>query len=233
VDSQATKAFIAEGESKQVFIIPYIFKSNLPLKDIGDAPEMRIVFTGRINPVKNLPAAFILLKQLAAKGVRFVYDIYGDGDTAYIKELREGVRGNQLEAHVHFKGAFSPFETATILERYHFMLQLSHTEGMAMSVVDAMLHGVIPVVTPVGEIPSYLRDHENGIVVNDTTEAELGRVAADMLGVFTNRQRFDTIRNNCINSFNNSAGYCESMLHMIETISSNIHEDRFPDHPRR
>jgi glycosyltransferase involved in cell wall biosynthesis len=52
---------------------------------------------------------------------------------------------------------------------------------MAMSVVEAMQLGLVPVVAPVGEIRRYCRSAVNAVVVGDTDEAvaEVLRLLAD------------------------------------------------------
>lgn len=50
-----------------------------------------------------------------------------------------------------------------------------------MSVVEAMQLGLVPVVTPVGEIANYCRHMENGIIHDDlaSTAAAIEAVVAD------------------------------------------------------
>lgn len=50
-----------------------------------------------------------------------------------------------------------------------------------MSVLEAMQLGLVPVVTPVGEITRYCRDGENGILIGDdaVTVERVGRLLAD------------------------------------------------------
>ena len=45
-----------------------------------------------------------------------------------------------------------------------FFLQLSFYEGFAMSVIEAMQLGLVPVVTNVGEISNYCIDNFNGVI---------------------------------------------------------------------
>jgi glycosyltransferase involved in cell wall biosynthesis len=57
-----------------------------------------------------------------------------------------------------------------------FYLQTSLQEGMAMSVVEAMQLGLVPVVTPVGQIATYCRDGENSILVGDDDDVVVRRL---------------------------------------------------------
>src|SRR5690606_20910101 len=67
-----------------------------------------------------------------------------------------------------------PMDEAGIREasgRNCFYLQTSSYEGMAMAVVEAMQLGLVPVVTPVGEIGRYCRTGVNAVVVEDDNKA--------------------------------------------------------------
>jgi glycosyltransferase involved in cell wall biosynthesis len=44
-------------------------------------------------------------------------------------------------------------------------------EGMAMSVVEAMQLGLVPIVTPVGEPARYCRNMENAVIFSDFDQA--------------------------------------------------------------
>ncbi len=68
---------------------------------------------------------------------------------------------------------FGPVSINQIIElsaSYDYYLQLSDFEGMAMSVVEAMQSGLIPIVTPVGEILNYIEDGSNGFIVELNTQ---------------------------------------------------------------
>ena len=62
-----------------------------------------------------------------------------------------------------------------------FFIQLSTHEGMAMAVVEAMQMGLVPVVTPVGEVARYCRHMENAIIFDNPEQAlaDIETVLAD------------------------------------------------------
>ena len=57
-----------------------------------------------------------------------------------------------------------------IAKNYTHFIQLSEREGLAISVIEAMQLGLVPVVTPVGEIPNYCKHMFNSFIVNDLEE---------------------------------------------------------------
>lgn len=56
---------------------------------------------------------------------------------------------------------------------------------MAMSVMEAMTLGLVPVVTPVGEIAHYAQAAKNAVVVHDDAAA-----AAEVLALLDDPDRF-------------------------------------------
>ncbi len=78
-------------------------------------------------------------------------------------------------------GAKPPGDFPHPIERCTFFLMTSRWEGMAVSVVEAMQLGLIPVVTPVGEIANYCRAGTNAVIVDDDDAAarEVMSIAAD------------------------------------------------------
>ena len=62
-------------------------------------------------------------------------------------------------------------EIRAVAREASFYLQTSVDEGTAPSVVKAMQSGLVPIVTPAGEIARYCRDGENAVVIRDKETA--------------------------------------------------------------
>jgi glycosyltransferase involved in cell wall biosynthesis len=101
-----------------------------------------------------------------------------------------------------------------------FYLQTSIYEGMAMSVVEAMQLGLLPVVTPVGEIGSYCRDGGNAVVVNNDE-----RAVADVLHLLTDPAAYGTLRQQAIEEWLDKPLYRESVLAACEALTQ---QDQHP-----
>ena len=87
----------------------------------------------------------------------------------------------ELGNKVVFAGPMTMPEISAATAEASFFLQLSKQEGMAMSVVEAMQLGLVPVVTPVGAIKEYCRDEENALLFSgiEDTQSRIERVLAD------------------------------------------------------
>lgn len=129
-------------------------------------PAPRFVFWGRLHQQKGLDRSIELIRALIDHGISARYEVWGpDGGAASV--LREQIRHSGLGEEVVLKGPANHGDLDRIAHDSSFYLQLSRQEGMAMSVVEAMQRGLVPVVAPVGEIGTYCRDGENAIIVHD------------------------------------------------------------------
>lgn len=129
----------------------------------------KFIFWGRLHPQKNLMLAldiFLTIRRicLAAK-----FHIIGPNDGEFISISSKVARSN-LEDSVIFHGALTYDQISAVAEGCSFYLQTSRVEGMAMSVVEAMQLGLVPVVTPVGEIANYCKHLENSVIIDENAD---------------------------------------------------------------
>ncbi len=76
-----------------------------------------------------------------------------------------------LGDRVSFAGPMTFEGVATMAADFDFFVQLSEQEGAAMSLIEAMQMGLVPVVTPVGEMGVHCRHLESGIVYSSEDQA--------------------------------------------------------------
>ncbi|MEO9736444.1 MAG: glycosyltransferase [Sulfitobacter pontiacus] len=133
------------------------------------APRANFVFWGRLNAQKGLDRSLELFAAIARRLPEVCFTIIGP-DGGMGKALRAKAKKLNLESKVVFSGPMLHDDISQAAAQASFYLQTSHDEGMAMAVVEAMQAGLVPVVTPVGEIARYCRDGENAVIVrNDET----------------------------------------------------------------
>ena len=140
------------------------------------APTPAFVWWGRLHPRKRVGAAiaFVALMRSALPDVRFLIVGPDGGDEA---ALHVAVQAAGLGDAVSFHGAADHAAIRKLAVGHSFFLQLSEAEGMSMATVEAMQFGLIPVVTPVGEIASYVVPGRNGIWYDaDAPEAALASI---------------------------------------------------------
>jgi glycosyltransferase involved in cell wall biosynthesis len=133
-------------------------------------PSPEFIFWGRLNAQKGLDRALSLFATLARHRQDARFTIIGP-DGGMEDHLRERVAELGLHDHVVFKGRMRHEDIAGAASRASFYLQTSFVEGMAISVVEAMQSGLVPVVTPVGEIANYCHDKDTAIFVYEDDAA--------------------------------------------------------------
>lgn len=134
------------------------------------SPEPNFVFWGRLNRQKGLERALRVFARIAARNPAATLRMIGP-DGGMEAELRALVSTLGLESKVSLPGPMDQDAIAEEATEASFYLQTSRDEGMALSVVEAMQYGLVPVVTPVGEIRRYCQAGENAVVVEDDDEA--------------------------------------------------------------
>jgi glycosyltransferase involved in cell wall biosynthesis len=86
-------------------------------------------------------------------------------------------------------------------------LQTSLYEGMSMSVIESMQMGLVPLVTPVGEIGAYCKQGMNAVIVESDQKA-----AEDILDLLNANDRYQLLRVNAIATWKDKPLYHESIL---------------------
>lgn len=128
--------------------------------------EANFIFWGRLHLQKDIPRAIRIFHGLHKIIPDATFQIIGP-DGGEKTALQAQVRELGLSGSVEFSGSMEQCQIFEIAKQKNFFLQTSISEGMAMSVVEAMQLGLVPIVTPVGEISAYCRDSVNAVLVED------------------------------------------------------------------
>lgn len=132
----------------------------------------KFIFWGRLNSQKGLDRALELFSRIKLEFPAASFAVIGP-DGGQRSDLLKQVDRLGLRHAVEFHGPMSRSQITQLAAEHSFYLQTSVMEGMAMSVVEAMQLGLVPVVTPVGEIANYCTDGESAIFVSDIQQAVL------------------------------------------------------------
>jgi len=134
-------------------------------------PAPRFIFWGRLNAQKGLERALKLFATTSKRRHVARFTIIGlDGGME--EDLRMLVSELGMGEQVTLKGPMPQDEIVCYAAQSSFYLHTSRNEGMAMSVVEAMQAGLVPVVTPVGEFARYCQDGQSAIFAyNDVSAA--------------------------------------------------------------
>lgn len=228
VDSLATESYIrglVNCEKKYFFKIPFCFfkKNEFMARDIHD--EVKFIFVGRISKVKNINFAINFFKLFVDKHPKAIFDIYGpdEGEKQSAVEL---VKNLGLTNSVFFKGVIMPDLLQDLIRKYDFLLQTSHYEGFAATVVEAMQYGLVPIVTAVGDIPNYSKHGISAFHFSDSEQKNIEIVCEQVLNVVKNAELYTAMSQNAINAATSLGVYEDAFYLAMKTIDGEIHSER-------
>jgi glycosyltransferase involved in cell wall biosynthesis len=170
------------------------------------------IFWGRIHPVKGLDRALRIFAEVLKQQPAARFWIIGP-DGGVLQATQEQCKSLGLMDKVFFLGAATLDEIADHALKATFYLQTSQFEGMAMSVVEAMQMGLVPVVTPVGEISSYCSHGVNALIVKSDRQA-----VEDVRDLLSSNENYQSMRLNAIATWKDRPLYVESVLQACEAL---------------
>lgn len=140
----------------------------------------RVLFLGRLGARKGVPE---LLRAFATERVRsleWTAILAGDGDVEYYRKMAADLGLNE---RIQFPGWVGPETVSTYLNSADIMVLPSHNEGLPLSVLEGMAHGLAIVATPVGATAEAIDDGVSGLLVppgdTDALADALVRVIGD------------------------------------------------------
>lgn len=165
VDSQATfEARLSETEKKRARIISLrLERSQLSSRT---EPTPIFIYWGRLAQQKRIDRAIALFAEIAKQRSDARMVLIGP-DHGVKEKLVALAQSLGIADHVSFEGPKGHREILDAASGAKFFIQLSDHEGMAMGVVEALEAGLVPIVTPVGQMAVYCRHGQNALVYRD------------------------------------------------------------------
>jgi len=170
------------------------------------------IYWGRIQRQKGLKHAVNLFARVCEHRPDALFVIIGP-DCGELSSLQQQVADLDLSDNVQFRGAMDFHTICSEAQYASFYLQTSILEGMSMSVVEAMQLGLVPVVSPVGEIANYAR---NGINSLHVVDAE--RSVSDILSVLSDNNIYKSLRAGAIDTWSSARLYKEDILEACNAL---------------
>lgn len=224
-DSNETKLFLEKKYNlAQVNVIPYNF--TFAGKDFKrrqlDPTAIRMAYFGRLIPDKGIDRDIEFCRLCKEAGLPFTFHLYGDGAEGSSKyNYSKLIKKYKLENEVAIKKIIPSNIVLEKMYQYDFLLQLSNMEGMALAVVEAMNSGLVPIVTPVGEISKYSQDGVNAIWLNPGFDSNLNQLIDKVKKVIAQPEVYTSLSYAASNTFNNYKKYSETMIEAINNSLNN------------
>lgn len=125
---------------------------------------LRILYLGRLGREQKRVHLFPeILRQLCASGIPFHWTIAGEGEERGF--LETNLKTVSLHQTVSFAGAVRYADVPTILEQHDIFLLASDYEGLPLSLLEAMGHSLVPVVSNLESGIPEVVDASNGCLV--------------------------------------------------------------------
>lgn len=140
------------------------FSNGLPPRK--DHTQLTFIFAGRMSQIKRLDKSIEFIEILVKRGYSPKFDIFGP-DSGTKNKIIELINDKNLSEFIFVNDALLPFDVEKKMRNYSFYLQNSDAEGMAISVFQSVLNGLIPIVTPVGEISKYTIDNYSAVHIDN------------------------------------------------------------------
>jgi glycosyltransferase involved in cell wall biosynthesis len=200
-------AFIVMSEDQK----QYLSRWNVPLENIHVIPisfgkkfkiepkypnknELKLVSVFRMCWEKNIADNLRLVKQLKEFGIKVQYDVYGDGkDLGQLYYLRDRF---DLAKEVRIKGKINNEELKAKLSDYDFLLQLSHSESLGMSVIEAQTRGLPVIISDSDGLPEVVIDNQTGFILKkENYDSKLNEI----IETWKNDIKYNRMSRNAIN----------------------------------
>ena len=152
--------------------------SRLGTHDYGESAAsqertiLRLISCSWISPVKRVPKILDALMQL--KDIEIEWTHFGDG--ASLEDLKRSAEQLPTNIKVHFPGAVPNEKILGIYHTtpYHVFLNVSESEGVPVSIMEAMSFGIPAIATDVGGVSEIVQDQKNGFLLQkEFTDSDL------------------------------------------------------------
>jgi len=130
-------------------------------KQLGLQDGIWACYTGRLSAEKGLNLLLQVWARVIQQAPTARLLIVGDGDQR--PALQALTRQLGLDEHVHFAGSVP--ETLQYLQACDLYVQPSYTEGLPVSMLEAMACGLPVLATGVGGVTDILCDGKSGLVI--------------------------------------------------------------------
>lgn len=185
-------------DADKIHVIPISFgKYSEAQPKYPNAQILKLVSAFRMTWEKNIEGTLRFAKQLKEQNVPFQYDIYGDGND--LAQLYYFIDRFNLHGSVTVKGKIDNDELKSRLVNYDFFVQLSFSESLGMSVIEAQSLGLPCVVSDSGGLPEVVIAGKTGIVHHYDNIIQM---ADDCIALWENKELYYAFSESAIQNVN-------------------------------
>lgn len=185
---------------------------------IATSKNYNVVSCGRVGKHKNLKSIFDSLK--AEDKLQWTHIGYGE----YLEDLKKNVKGN-CALKVNFLGKLSQTE---IIEYYSnnpilCFISLSPSEGLPVSMMEAMAHGIPVVSTDVGGCSEIVNENTGVLLPKNYTDEDVRKAVYLCAEKFSSREARQKIQDFIKENFDAEKNYGK-FVDFLEAENKKHHE---------
>ncbi|WP_176454227.1 glycosyltransferase family 4 protein [Siphonobacter sp. BAB-5385] len=180
----------------------------------------RFLFIGRITSVKRLDLIFKFIKSIYDLGINIRLDVYGPDYENIWQEYQGNLHEMNISEHVNYCGSIAPDLVKNLYYNYDCYIQLSEWEGMSLSVIEAMMSGLVCFVTPVGEIKYYSKDKYSAIHLLGPSQNDWDDFVNKSLEVLQSQEQFKLIAHNASENWGYTMTYADSFIEAVYELDN-------------
>lgn len=149
---------------KPFFTASYSEKELIPVSKTPLTEVINLAFVGTITENKSPLTSLEVLRVLSDKGINASLTLCGDGPQKEI--IEEKISEYGLQERTTMLGNVDAEKIKGILQKSHFLIFISRSEGWPKAVSEAMWWGCLPVTTYVSCVPWMLDKGSRGELVH-------------------------------------------------------------------
>ncbi|WP_417857394.1 glycosyltransferase family 4 protein [Xanthomarina gelatinilytica] len=173
-------------EKERIHVVPISFgDTEEVLPKHPNENVLNIISAFRMCWEKNIDGNLRVVKILKEKGIPVKYDIYGDG--ADVGQVYYLIDKYNLSDCVSYYGKIDNKTLKSLLPNFDFYLQLSHSESLGITVVEAQSAGTPSIVSNTDGLPESIINGRTGFCV-DSYDVE--KAAAHMLHLWKHPEEY-------------------------------------------
>lgn len=144
-------------------VVPNVIPEPSPCVNARKTKIFNLLFLGLINDAKGVFDLVDAIKSNRGKLMgHFQLHIGGNGE---VQRLKEDLKANHLEDLIVYEGWVDSNNKHDLLCNCDALILPSYVEGLPLSILEAMSYSKPVITTPVGGIPSMIKDGVNGFLV--------------------------------------------------------------------
>lgn len=178
-----------------------------------------IIMIGTLGPYKGQFIGVKIFEKLIKKNDNFRFYILGEGPDE--DKIKSYIKENNLSNKIKMIGSTN--NVKSYLKKSHLIWQLSESEGLPLSILEAMSMGVPCIGFNVRGINEVIRDGYNGYLVEYNNRDDVLRKT---IKIFENKNLYKKFKKNSINyvrkNFNSKSTLLKHLNLILNTFDRNI-----------